>query len=213
MWAPSQFLAHKNDPSAVLLGDGYVEKGEWTSFVGVGGLGKTRMVLWLLVRQMLGKPWCGLETRGGPQKAVIFSTENGIRRWKTDLGKIMASLDEAERAVVEANLRILALTSDEDGDLCMGNPETRARLKLTLAGLEPGFAVFHPMADMIEGDESKTPDMVATLRHLRNIIRSACPNAAVILVHHARTGSANVKMAGSMFEAGNFGRGAKALPS
>lgn len=213
MWAPSQFLTYQTDPSAALLGDGFVEKGEWTSVVGVGGLGKTRLVLWLLICQMLGRMWCGLKTGGSPQKAAIFSTENGLRRWKSDLEKLLTPLAEAERAVVEANLRILALTPDEEGDLCLGNLETRARLKVTLDGLKPGIAVFDPMADMIDGDESKTPDMVATLRHLRIIVRPACPDAAVIVVHHARTGSANVKMAGSLFEAGNFGRGSKALYS
>lgn len=213
LWAPSQFIAHQPDPSACLLGTGYLELGQWTSLIGIGGLGKTRLALWLVVCQMLGRQWCGLPTNGTPQKAVIFSTENGLRRWKEDLSKINATLNDKERAIVEANLRILAMTDDEDGDLCLGNPISVQRLKLTLGDAAPGIVVFDPFADMMDGDENKTVDIVTTLTALRAITRASCPKAAILIIHHGRTGSQNVAQAGDNFNAGNFGRGAKALYS
>jgi hypothetical protein len=39
------------------------------------------------------------------------------------------------------------------------------------------------------------------------------PGAAFIIIHHARTGTANVAQAGDNYAAGNFGRGSKALYS
>lgn len=213
LWSPSQIMEYTADPSACLLGDGFVERAEWTSLIGIGGLGKTRLALWLSVAQITGREWCGLPTRGDPQKYVFFSTENGVRRWKHDLGCIFATLTDDERALVESNLRIQALTPDDDGDLCLGNLETISRLNVTLALAEPGVVIFDPFADMVDGDENKTVDVVATLRALRSVTRKSCPDAAVIIIHHARSGAANVAQAGDNFNAGNFGRGAKALYS
>ena len=213
VWTPAQFAAYQADLSALLLGDGYLERGEWTALVGIGGLGKTRLALWLSICQITGRDWCGLKTHGDPQKTVFLSSENGVRRWKADLEKILATLTEFERSVVEKRLRILALTPDDDGDLCLGNPDTLARLRATLNAEDPGFVIFDPFADMIEGDENKAVDVIATLRALRSLTRAACPTAAVLIVHHARTGAGNVAQAGDNFSAGNFGRGSKALYS
>lgn len=213
LWAPSQFLAYVPDPSACLLGTGYLELGQWTSLIGIGGLGKTRLALWMVICQVLNRQWCGLPTGGVPQKSVILSTENGLRRWKEDLSRIKTSLSDAELALVEANVRILAMVDEEDGDLCLGNLENIARLKLTLQLSTPGIVVLDPFADMMDGDENKTSDLVATITTLRSITRSSCPKAAILIIHHGRTGSANVAQAGDNFNAGNFGRGAKALYS
>lgn len=213
LWSPSQFIAHQPDPSLVLLGDGYVERGEWTSLVGIGGLGKTRLALHYAICQILGREFCGLKTHGDPQHAVFLSTENGVRRWKFDIEKFFLNLTEADRTRLDSHLHIQALTADDDGDLSMGNPDTVARLAATLQAIDPGIVIFDPFADMVEGDENKTVDLVNTLRSLRSLTRSAAPRAAIIIIHHARTGSQNVVQAGDNYNAGNFGRGSKALYS
>ena len=213
IWSPSQFFAFKIDPSAILLGDGYLERGEWTSLVGIGGLGKTRLLLWLCICQITNRKWCDLQTKGTPQKCLLLSTESGLRRWKTDLEKIYSILTQEEKNLVESNLRLLALTPDEEGDLNLGDPANVERLKATLKTENPGIIGFDPFADMVDGDENKTVDMVTTLRTLKQIHRTSAPNAAAIIVHHARTGSGNIVQAGNLFAQGNFGRGAKALYS
>ena len=213
LWRPSQFIAYAVDPSSILLGDGYLEQGEWTSLVGIGGLGKTRLALWLAICQITGREWCGLMVSGAPQKSVILSTENGIRRWKYDLERFFSNLTEDEQAKVDEKLRILALTSDEGGDLNLGNPEAVGQIMHTLAEAEPGILILDPWADLIAGDENKAVDVNLTVRTLRAIVRKVCPGTAILVVAHARTGSANVAQAGSNFNAGNFGRGSKALYS
>jgi len=213
LWAPSQFFASKNDPSACLLGEGFVQRGEWTSLIGIGGLGKTRLGLWICICQITGREWCGIPTHGEPQKCLLLSTESGLRRWKSDLQKMWDVLTSAERILVESNLRILALTPEEEGDLNLGDPSNVARLTETLRKENPGIIIFDPFADMVDGDENSTADVVASLRTLRRIHRIGAPEAAGIIIHHARTGAANVLQAGNNYSAGNFGRGAKALYS
>jgi len=211
IWPPSQFLAWQPPADACFLGDGLLERGEFTSFVGIGGLGKSRLSLQLAIAQILSREWCGLPTHGAPATWLFISPENGISRWKTDLTAMLRDLSEAERATVEKHLRLFAMTPEEDGDVCLSDPLVRARLAATLAAEKPDVIVFDPLADMVDGDESKTVDMIATLRRLRSIVRTNAPTAAVLVIHHSRTGAANVAQAGSNFDAGNFARGAKAL--
>jgi hypothetical protein len=210
-WAPIQFFAFRPDKSALLLGDGYVEKGERTTLVGIGGLGKSRIILWYCICQITGRKWCGINTGGDPQKCLVLSPENSIRRWKTDLQKMYLALDEREATLVDEKLRLLALTQDEEGDINLWDPEIRERIIATIKQENPGIIIFDPFADMIEGDENSATDIRMTMKYLHKILRKHAPNVAVIIVHHARTGKLNVAQAGNRYEKGNFARGSKAL--
>ncbi len=211
IWRPSQFLEYTAPIDAVILGDSIIERGKWTSLIGVGGLGKTRLALWLAVCQILGREWCGLRVYGTPLRWLILSNENGLRRWQTDLKAMGALATVGQRTMVDQYLRIMALVDDEDGDLNTGNPESMQRLSVTLREQAPDVIIFDPLSEIVDGDESRTEDMVRTLRTLRPIVRKEVPKAAALLIHHARTGSANVAQAGDNYSSGNFGRGAKAL--
>jgi hypothetical protein len=144
---------------------------------------------------------------------LLLSTENGLRRWQTDLNRMYTTLSEREQQLVNQHLRILAITPDEDADLNLGNPDAVARIAHTLRTEKPGCIVFDPFADMVAGDENTTADIIATLRLLKKVHRENASQAAVIIIHHARTGAANVLQAGDGFSVGNFGRGSKALYS
>jgi hypothetical protein len=212
LWRPSQFIAHTPDPSNCLLGDGFIEKGEWTSLVGIGGLGKTRLALYFAICQIIGREFLGIPTKAVPQHTIILSTENGLRRWKSDIEKFYTNLPPASQTKLESHLRIQALTAKDDADLNLGIPETVTRLHATLSSRPaPGLVIFDPFADMVDGDENKTTDLVQTLQTLRRLTSSACPEAAILIIHHARTGAVNVAQAGDNYNAGNFGRGSKAL--
>jgi len=213
IWTPSQFLEWKAPTNTCLLGDSLINRGEFTSFLGIGGLGKSRLTLWLAICQITGREWCGLPVHGDPVVWLFLAPENGILRWQADLRGMLGTLNEGERAKVEKFLRGYAMTLDEDGDLCLSNSTACARLAATLSTVAPGAIVFDPFADMIDGDENKTQDMVTTLRVLHTIVRKSAPSAASIIVHHSRTGASNVMQAGDNFNAGNFARGAKALYS
>ena len=211
VWKPSQFVAYTPPADSVILGDSVLERGKWASLVGVGGLGKTRLALWLAICQIIGQDWCGLTVLGKPLRWIILSTETGLRRWKTDLSAMLASIDDLKKATIDENLLILALTDEEEADLNTGNVEVTRRLEATLHDNKPDVVVFDPFADMVDGDENKTEDVIRTLRTLRRIVRKEVPSAAVLVIHHGRTGAVNVVQAGDNYNAGNFGRGAKAL--
>lgn len=213
LWPPSRFLGHQEDPGDYLLGDGFIERGEWTSLVGLGGLGKTRLALWLAVCLITRRDWLGLKPGAKPPRVAFLSSENGIRRWKRDLSKMHTTLSQDEVAAVEEKLRILALTPDAECDLRPTEGGGAARMIATLKAETPDLVIFDPLADMIDGDESKTADMVATLRALGNVHRLGCPKAALLIIHHSRSGADNVAMAGDRFNAGAFGRGSKAFYS
>ena len=53
LWRPSQFLQYTAPEGAVILGDHLLELGKWMSVLGVGGLGKTRIILYLAICQIL----------------------------------------------------------------------------------------------------------------------------------------------------------------
>ncbi len=213
VWKPSQFFSFVPDPEGDIVKGGYLAKGEWTSLLGVGGLGKSRMALWFSICQMVGRDWCGLEMIGQPKKSLFLSTENGVVRWKHDLEKMWSVLEPHEREIVEENLYILALTPEEEGDLNLGTTANVDRLISTLQAFTPQVLILDPFADMIAGDENSTSDLVNSLRILRKVHRSGAPEAAVMIIHHARTGAANVAQAGDNYNSGNFGRGSKALYS
>jgi hypothetical protein len=124
-----------------------------------------------------------------------------------------AALTEEERAAVETNLLILALTPDAECDLRPTDEDSKSRMTAALQEAKPDLVILDPLADMIDGDESKTPDMIATLRALREVQRRGCREAAILIIHHSRSGADNVAIAGDRFNAGAFGRGSKAFYS
>jgi hypothetical protein len=56
------------------------------------------MALRLAICQILGRPWCGLETEGEPVKWLFLGDENGIARLKEDLRRMFSTLTPAEIA-------------------------------------------------------------------------------------------------------------------
>jgi len=217
IWRPSQFLAHKADRAENLLGDGFLRCGAWTSLVGIGGVGKSRLALWLAACQILGREWARLPTCGTPQVWLLLGNENGISRWKIDLTRLQRHMTAGDFAKLDEHLRIQAIDGDDDDDdggaLSILTPEAQSRLAATIREANPGVVVFDPLGDIVDGDENKTSDMIETLRTLRGIVRRNSKRAAVLVLHHSRTGAANVAQAGDAYNAGNFGRGSKALYS
>ena len=53
VWRPSQFLSWHEPPGSHFLLPAYLSRGELTTLIGQGGVGKTRLSLWLAVCQIL----------------------------------------------------------------------------------------------------------------------------------------------------------------
>ncbi|MBI2928377.1 MAG: AAA family ATPase [Verrucomicrobia bacterium] len=209
-WRPSQFLAWTEPPGSHFLLPAYLTRGELTTLIGQGGLGKSRLALWLAICQILARNWCGLETGGEPQKWLFLGDENSVARLKEDLRRMFSTLTTEEIARVDELLRLPALLDLDDCDVWLGDPTTGARIAATVAQEVPGVIVADPLANFAPGDIAKPGEMKEAIRLLLSIIRRVAPKAAVLLLHHARTGRQNIAQ-GIGWDAGNFGLGGKAL--
>jgi hypothetical protein len=208
IWSPSKILAWQEPPGMNLLGP-WLRKGELTVVFGPPGIGKSRLFgLWLPICQITGQPFCGLDTGGDPQTWLVIGNENNLARQKSDLEKMLAVLDEAQRAAVERHLRIHVLRTFEDGDLALGSVDSATRLRATLTAEQPGAISFDPVGALVDGDETKPSDARQMLKTLHSIVRPICPDAALLLIAHAKVGREAVAQSG-IYDGGNYGRGPK----
>jgi hypothetical protein len=211
VWSPSQFLSWQEPPGSHFLLPAYVSRGQLTTIIGQGGLGKSRLAgLWLPVCQITGREWCGLQTGGDPQKWLVLGDENSLSRIKADLEKILSNLTDEERTRVEKLLRIQAICSFEDADLNLGDITTRVRIRKTIAAERPGGVIIDPLGNFAPGDIAKPHDMKEAVRLVTATVRAGAPEAAVVSLHHARTGRTNIAQ-GVGWDAANFATGGKTL--
>jgi hypothetical protein len=99
--SPLEILKMEFDPADLLLANGYLVKGSALTILGQGGLGKSRFALQLAVCSILGRDFLGWKTSGAEVKWLFLQTENGCRRLKADLGKMMASLSKTDFAKLD----------------------------------------------------------------------------------------------------------------
>lgn len=210
LWRPSQFLEWQEPAGNHLLLPAFLTKGSLTTLIGQGGLGKSRLALGLAICQILGHKWCGIETHSEPVKWVFLGDENSVARWKDDLTRMFSLLSPEDRAIVDEFLLLPAGIEADDCDVWMSDPATIARIALTIQQTSPGVVVGDPLANFAPGDIAKPGDMKEAVRLFTGTIRREAPLAATLLLHHARTGRANIAQ-GVGFDAANFGMGGKAL--
>lgn len=210
LWRPSQFLEWQEPAGIHLLLPAYITLGSLTTLIGQGGLGKSRLALWLAICQILRRLWCGLETAGEPAKWVFLGDENSIARWKEDLTRMFSVLSPEERAQLDSHLLLPAADKPGDVDCWMGDDATVARISATLEHAKPGVVVGDPLGNLAPGDVSKPGEMKEAIRLFLATVRRAAPESAILLLHHARTGRSNIVQSIG-YDAANFGMGGKAL--
>lgn len=210
LWRPSQFLTWTEPKNSHLLLPSYLSREALSALVAQAGIGKTRLALWLAICQILKRLWCGLRTGGDPVKWVFLGDENSVARWKTDLEHIFASLTTDEIEQVEEFLRLQAITGLDDAGVWLGDAKNRERIGATLQAERPGVVVGDPFASFAPGDISKPGEMREAVRLFSGTIRRGAPQAALVAVHHARTGRGNI-VQGVGWDAANFSLGGKAL--
>jgi hypothetical protein len=210
IWRPSQFIEWTEPPGSHLLLPAYLTKGALTSMIGQGGVGKSRLALWQAICQILRREWCGLQTGGDPVKWLFLGDENSVARLKHDLERMLSTLTTEQIARVEEFLRLPALIEVDDYDVWLGDPLTQARVAKTIETEKPGAIVADPFSNFAPDDISKPGPMKEAIRLVLAITRRTAPNAAVELLHHARTGRQSIAQ-GVGWDAGNFAFGGKAL--
>lgn len=137
-------------------------------------------------------------------------TNAELQRQQAAVQRQAAGQNTEDIARVDEFLRLPALIDFDDCDVWLGDPATQARVALTVEQEAPGVIVADPLANFAPGDIAKPGEMKEAIRTLLGIIRRVAPKAAVLLLHHARTGRQNIAQ-GVGWDAGNFGLGGKAL--
>jgi hypothetical protein len=207
---PSEILGMVFDPADMLLDNGYLTKGNALSIVGMGGLGKSRVVLQLAVSCILGRPFCGWKTQAEGLRWLIIQTENGNRRLQYDLARMTGGMTPDELAKLDDHLFIHTLEHDEDTFVSLGNPEGQQRVADAIAYHSADIVVYDVLRDFGAGDLNADQFMTETCRAIGSITRRGNPKRIPLVVHHALTGRAGAAKA-TGFDRGGFGRNSKVL--
>ena len=207
--SPEEILAMPRDAHSNLLGDRLFAKGQSLVMVGIGGIGKTRLLGQLLVASIVGRDWCGLETHGRGITCLLFQTENSNLRLQDDL-TALKNYAGKDWALVNANLRIHTLETDADSLLYLSDPDNVRRLEAIIRRFNPAIVGFDPLRDFGIGDLSSDLDMAATVRELGRISRVGNPQRGLAVLHHALTGRSGAAKAFGLERTG-FARNSKVL--
>jgi hypothetical protein len=208
--SPSEILAKPRNPSANFLGDRLLGVARSLVIAGIGGIGKSRLVLQLLVALILERVWCSIETHHTKGKRwMLVQTQNSDDRLQDDLAALKKYAGD-DWPLVEKNLLIHTLETDRDLMINLSDPKNARELESAIRDYNPIGVAFDPLNEIGIGDLSKDVDMMATCNAISRVSRVGNPERAIVISAHAITGVAGMKKAFG-FEAAGFGRGSKVL--
>jgi hypothetical protein len=211
--SPEEILSMPRNPAANFLGDRLLGIALSLVIAGIGGIGKSRLFLQLLVDLILERIFCGIiethHTKGKPW--MLIQTQNPIARLQDDLERFK-KYAESDWPLVEKNLIIHTLETDRDLMLHLSDPKNARDTESAIRERNPIGVAFDPLNEVAIGDLNKDQDMMATCSEIGRISRSGNPERAILIATHALTGIAGMKKAFG-FEAAGFGRNSKVLQS
>jgi hypothetical protein len=208
--SPDEILSMPRNRKANFLGDRLLGVARSLVLAGVGGIGKSRLLLQLLVALILERVWCGIETHHNKGKPwMLVQTQNSVDRLQDDLEPLKKYAGR-DWPLVEKNLLIHTLETDRDLMLHLSDPKNARDLESAIRERNPIGVAFDPLNEIGIGDLSKDVDMQATCCEIGRISRAGNPERAIVIAAHAITGLAGMKKAWG-FEAAGFGRGSKVL--
>ena len=206
IWSVDQILAYTPDPESAILLPRYLYDGGLTAMIGQGGVGKSRISLTLASAQVRGRQWLGFDTGQKPRNWLFLGSENDVNRWKDDLTRHLNGLPESERQPVRKHLKFQI--EDMSGRFLKDHLEN---ITAAVETFEAEIVVMDPLSDFAgDYDLNKGDEMKATIVGARSAVLKGNPKTAVLILHHARTGKANIlQVAG--WDAANFASDSKVL--
>lgn len=208
----AELRSMKFDDSDCYLGDRMLAAGQPTSFLGPGGIGKSRMVLQLAVSCILGIKFLDLETHATGKKWLILQTENSNRRIRADLDRLIKGfeLGEASLRTLDRSLMFHTIETDADALLDLGDDEVSANVAAAVFDVDPDFVVLDPLNTFTSGDLNSDRDCRATITAISQAVKRGNPNRVPFIVHHSLTGKAGASKAVG-WDRGSYGRNSKVL--
>ena len=107
------------DDKELVLTNGYLARGERTAFCGMGGVGKSRLVMQLALYCRTGDDFLGWQTQGRELRWLFLQTENSCRRVQYDLLRMLSAFTADEQEAIKAGIFFHTLEADDDGFLML----------------------------------------------------------------------------------------------
>jgi hypothetical protein len=204
-----EILDMKFDDRDLVLTNGYLTLGERTAICGMGGVGKSRLIMQLGLCCRTGHDFLCWETQRPELRWLFLQTENSCRRLKYDLGRMLTTFTPDEQDRIKAGLFFHTLEADDDGFLML-DLENCERVANAIAGVRADIVVFDPLRDFGCDDLNSDRFMTETLREISRITKRGNPKRIPVIIHHAGTGKAGILKA-TGFDRSSFGRNSKVL--
>jgi hypothetical protein len=205
-----QILQIEHDDSDDLLANSYMARGDATAICGMGGVGKSRLVMQLAMCCRAGRDFLGWETRCADSRWLFLQTENNSRRLQREIRQMLEAFRPAEQEAIRAGLFFNSLQGDHDRYVNLGDLDNRHRIAEALAEFQPNIVVFDPLRAFASDDLNTDHGMLETVQYLERIIYVGDTNRVPIIIHHAGTGRAGIqKVMG--YDRSSFARNSKAL--
>jgi len=204
-----EILDMRFDDRDLVLANGYLALGERTAICGMGGVGKSRLVMQLALCCRAGGDFLGWKAQRPELKWLFLQTENSCRRLKYDLGRMLTAFTPDEQDAIKAGLFFHTLEADDDGFLML-DFENCERIANAIAEVGADIVVFDPLRDFGCDDLNSDRYMTETLREISRITKRGNPKRIPLIIHHAGTGKAGILKA-TGFDRSSFGRNSKVL--
>ena len=204
-----EILAMTFDDADLILSNGYLALGERTAICGMGGVGKSRLIMQLALCCRVGRDFLGWRTRRRELVWLFLQTENSNRRLKFDLERMLSAFSLAERQATNAGVFFHTLEADDDGFLTL-DVENLERIANAIADVQADVVVFDPLRDFGADDLNADRHMTETLREISRVTKRGNPKRIPLVIHHAGTGKAGIQKA-TGFDRSSFGRNSKVL--
>ena len=204
-----EILEMSFDDKELVLTNGYLALGERTAICGMGGVGKSRLVMQLALCCRTGREFLGLETQGRNLRWLFLQTENSCRRLKYDLNRMLSAFTPEEQEAIKSGVFFHTLEADDDGFLML-DLENSERITDAIAKFQADIVVFDPLRDFGSDDLNSDRYMTETLREISRITKRGNPKRIPLIIHHAGTGKSGIQKA-TGFDRSSFGRNSKVL--
>ena len=194
------------------IADRMMSAGSLCSFIGPGGIGKSRIVLQMAACCILGLDFLGLVTRARGKKWLFIQTENNNRRLLSDLRHLVAGLglDEAGRKALFRCLDFHTLEHEDDDYIDMEDPENAAHLEAIIFDYQPDIVVIDPLNSFTSEDLNSDKPMSSVVMKLVRAIKKGNPRRVPLIIHHSITGKAGA-MKATGWDKSSYGRNSKVL--
>lgn len=205
-----EILRMEHDDEDFLLENGYLMRGDRTAICGMGGAGKSRLVMQWAMCSITGHSFLEWETRGRDTRWLFLQSENSTRRLQSELRKMLTAYTESERNKIATQIFFHTLEADDDGFLALNDASNRDRISKAIEATKADVVVCDPLRDFATDDLNSDEGMRETLSWLTRIVRKGNAKRTPLVIHHAGTGRAGIAKA-SGYDRSSFGRNSKVL--